>query len=144
VFATRSPYRPNPIGLSLVELRKVSAGEIVVVGADLVDGTPVYDIKPWLPWADRPVGGEGQTGFADEAPAAGLTVEFAGEFAGHELAAELAQILALDPRPAYQRGDAARVYGMTYAGHEVQWRVDDERAQLQVIAIRKSIDKGPE
>jgi tRNA (adenine37-N6)-methyltransferase len=49
VFATRSPHRPNPIGLSLVKLVEVEAHSIVVAGADLVDGTPILDIKPYLP-----------------------------------------------------------------------------------------------
>ena len=143
VFATRSPYRPNPIGLSLVSLLSVAPGRLLVGGGDLVDGTPIYDIKPWLPWADRPVD-VGGGGFAAEPPVARLEVGFAGDLGGHPLAAQLIPILALDPRPAYQRGDASRVYGMDFGGHEIQWRVDDVRGQLQVIAIRKSENKGPE
>lgn len=49
LFATRTPHRPNPIGLSLVQLIRVDKDGIVVSGADLVDGTPVLDIKPYLP-----------------------------------------------------------------------------------------------
>jgi hypothetical protein len=71
-------------------------------------------------------------------------VGFAGDLAAHPLASQLVSILALDPRPAYQRGDAARTYGMEFGGHEVQWQVDDATARLQVIAIRKSENKGPE
>ena len=52
VFASRAPYRPNPIGLSCVELVAVR-GRVVEVGAhDLLDGTPILDLKPYLPYAD--------------------------------------------------------------------------------------------
>ena len=49
VFATRSPHRPNPIGLSLVELVEIKNDILILAGADLVDGTPILDIKPYLP-----------------------------------------------------------------------------------------------
>mgnify|MGYP003289718479 CR=1 FL=1 len=52
VFATRSPYRPNPIGLSCVKLLRIEENDLVVAGADLMDGTPISDIKPYLPYAD--------------------------------------------------------------------------------------------
>lgn len=52
VFASRSPYRPNPLGLSCVELLEIAGRELRVRGFDLLDGTPVYDIKPYLPYAD--------------------------------------------------------------------------------------------
>lgn len=145
VFASRSPYRPNPIGLSLVKLCRVMPDRMVVAGADLVDGTPIYDIKPWLAWADRPVGGEEEAGgFAGAAPEAALEVAFAFGLERHPLAPDLERILGFDPRPAYQRGWVGRTYGMVYAGHEVQWQVDDVRGCVQVISIRESIEKKPE
>ncbi len=52
VFACRAPYRPNPIGLSLVELEAVEGLTLRVRGHDLLDGTPILDIKPYLPYAD--------------------------------------------------------------------------------------------
>lgn len=52
VFATRSPHRPNPIGLSCVELLHVEGREIYVGKSDLLDGTPILDIKPYLSYAD--------------------------------------------------------------------------------------------
>jgi tRNA-Thr(GGU) m(6)t(6)A37 methyltransferase TsaA len=48
VFATRSPRRPNPIGLTTVELRRREGIELHVRGIDMLDGTPVLDIKPYL------------------------------------------------------------------------------------------------
>jgi tRNA-Thr(GGU) m(6)t(6)A37 methyltransferase TsaA len=52
VFATRSPYRPNPIGLSCVRLERVEGRRIYVSEFDLLDGTPIYDIKPYVAYAD--------------------------------------------------------------------------------------------
>ncbi|KFN42571.1 tRNA (N6-threonylcarbamoyladenosine(37)-N6)-methyltransferase TrmO [Arenimonas oryziterrae] len=52
VLATRSPHRPNPIGLSAVELVAVEDGGLRVRGLDLLDGTPILDIKPYVPYAD--------------------------------------------------------------------------------------------
>ena len=52
VLATRSPHRPNPIGLSAVELVSVAPDGLRVRGLDLLDGTPILDIKPYVPYAD--------------------------------------------------------------------------------------------
>lgn len=52
VFATRSPFRPNNIGLSCVRLEKIDGTELIVSGADLMDGTELVDIKPYVPYAD--------------------------------------------------------------------------------------------
>lgn len=54
VLATRAPRRPNPIGLSLVRLDRVEGARVHVLGVDLLDGTPVLDLKPWFPDADTP------------------------------------------------------------------------------------------
>ena len=48
VFATRSPRRPNPLGLTTVELRRREGGDLHVRGVDMLDGTPILDIKPYL------------------------------------------------------------------------------------------------
>lgn len=52
VFATRAPYRPNPIGLSCVKLIEVTKLKIVIAESDILDGSPVIDIKPYLPYSD--------------------------------------------------------------------------------------------
>ena len=52
VFATRSTHRPNGIGQSVVKLEKVEPGRLWLSGIDLLDGTPVLDIKPYVPYAD--------------------------------------------------------------------------------------------
>jgi len=52
IFATRSPVRPNPIGLTVVECVEIQGNRIKIKGADMLDGTPLLDIKPWLPTID--------------------------------------------------------------------------------------------
>jgi tRNA-Thr(GGU) m(6)t(6)A37 methyltransferase TsaA len=52
VLATRSPHRPNPIALSAMELLRIEGTVLHVRGLDLLDGTPVLDVKPYLPWTD--------------------------------------------------------------------------------------------
>ena len=130
VFATRSPFRPNPLGLSCVRLEGVELstpdGPVLwVSGADLVDGTPILDIKPYLPYADcRP---EAVGGFAGEAPEERLTVDIPPELLARIPEARreaLTGVLAQDPRPPYQN-DPDRVYGFGFAGLEVRFRVGD-------------------
>lgn len=132
VFATRSPYRPNPIGLSCVRLERIEPdsprGPVLHIrGADLMDGTPIYDIKPYLPYADcHP---EAAGGFAAQRPEERLAVELPEPWLSMippEDRAALTGVLAQDPRPAYQR-DPERVYGLSFAGLEVRFRVDGKR-----------------
>ena len=130
VFATRSPFRPNPIGLSCVKLEGVDwdtpEGPVLrVAGGDLVDGTPIFDIKPYIPYADcRP---EATGGFAGAAPEETLAVEFPPgllERVPGDRRAALTGVLAQDPRPPYQN-DPDRVYGFGFAGLEVRSTVRD-------------------
>ncbi len=65
LFSTRAPKRPNPIGLSVVELLKVEGNTLYVKGADILDGTPLIDIKPFVPEFDSPK--NTRTGWLDEA-----------------------------------------------------------------------------
>lgn len=128
VFATRSPFRPNPIGLSCVRLLGVEStaeGQVLMVeGADLLDGTPILDIKPYLPFTDcRP---EAVGGFASEQYGDKLTVHLpdeTGSFLTEDQKNALLGILRGDPRPAYQK-DTERVYRMNFAGTTVSFTVD--------------------
>lgn len=136
VFATRSPFRPNPIGLSAVELLSVTFspdGPVLEIGgADLMDGTPILDIKPYLP-ADAIT--EIRSGFATgaaNAVAVEIPVELAALFTPQELAA-LRGLLAQDPRPAYQ-DDAARTYTVTFAGKDIDFQV--AAGNVHVRAVR--------
>ena len=128
VFATRSTFRPNPLGLSLVRLKKVSTQKEIclhVEGADLIHGTPVYDIKPYLPWvASQPYA---LSGFAVD----DQTIDFPIQYAPQAVAALanesslqtlIEQVLRHDPRPAYQQ-DPQRVYGCHLQNVNVQWQV---------------------
>lgn len=130
VFATRSPFRPNALGLSCVRLLAVekdaAPGPVLrVAGADLMDGTPIFDIKPYLPYADcRP---EAAGGFAPDAGRTLAVVYAAGmeESLPADKRAALTGLLARDPRPPYQN-DPARVYVLPFAGREVRFRVEGE------------------
>jgi len=136
VFATRSPFRPNPIGLSCVRLLRIEPGPVLVVqGADLVDGTPVYDIKPYLPYADSHP--DARSGFASTAPPPALTVEDPERLLDSipsNLRNTLCQTLAQDPRPHYQ-DNPDRVYAMLFDKWEVQFRVDG--SSLTVTSVKK-------
>ena len=128
VFATRSPFRPNPIGLSAVKLEKVDIhpelGPVLhVSGADLMDGTPIYDIKPYIPYADCIPDAKG--GFTRETDNSLLEVIFPEnllEIIPFEKQKAVMQILAFDPRPSYQEDDE-RIYGVEFAGFDIRFRV---------------------
>ena len=138
VFATRSPFRPNAVGLSCVKLEGVAheegSGDVLIVsGADLMDGTPIYDVKPYLPYADAHP--EARGGFAPS-PKETVAVDCPPEL----LAAlpegqreALLGVLAQDPRPQYQH-DPERVYGMSFGGWDVKFRVRGERLEVLSLA----------
>ena len=137
VFATRSPFRPNPIGLSSVEMKQAIETDegpvLVVVGADLLDGTPIYDIKPYLPEFDSHP--DAKAGFVEDAQYTTLEVEIAPELMDRipqQHRESLIQALEQDPRPHYQ-DDPERVYGMKYADLEIRFKVCGKR--LIVIEI---------
>lgn len=140
VFATRSPFRPNPIGLSSVKLDRIqlhtTLGPILhVSGADLMDGTPIYDIKPYLPYTDSHP--EARGGFTEHTLSHILSVEIADSLLAKIPPAKqqgLLQILAQDPRPSYQSKDPERIYGMQFDGFEIKFMVTDH--VLQVITIQ--------
>ena len=135
VFATRSPFRPNPVGLSCVKLLEIrdtaEEGTVLVVsGADLMDGTPIYDIKPYVPYTDcHP---EATGGFTDHMSSYLLQVEDPEgrlESVPEDLRKALIGVLSHDPRPSYQN-DPERVYGMSFAGFNVRFRVHEERLTI--------------
>lgn len=141
VFATRSPYRPNPIGLSCVELIGIDfdspdAPALLVRGADLLDGTPIYDIKPYLPFTDSHPDARG--GFADGVRDYRLKVDFPEELltlVPEEKREDLVRILEGDPHPSYKK-DSEREYGMKFSDFEVFFKTDG--ATLTVTRVEKS------
>ena len=138
VFATRSPYRPNPIGLSSVKLERMEQtrdeGTVLIVrGADLLDGTPIYDIKPYLAYSDSHPDAIG--GFADPVRNYALKVDFCKELLSKVHISKqkaLIEILEQDPRPSYQN-DPQREYGMRFADYEIFFKVDGDR--LTVVRV---------
>lgn len=133
VFASRAPNRPNGLGLSLVRLLAVEAGALRVAGIDAVDGTPVYDIKPYLPWCEAlpEATSDWSTGtpFAREESAVSIPLALAAEL-GDATVRLLRQVLRLDLQPAYQ-DEPERIYGMMLAGWNITWRaLPDNRVEV--------------
>lgn len=58
VFSTCAPTRPNPLGLSVVQVLQVDGNRLQVQGIDMLDGTPILDLKPYVPWGSPPEAGE--------------------------------------------------------------------------------------
>jgi tRNA-Thr(GGU) m(6)t(6)A37 methyltransferase TsaA len=143
VFATRSPFRPNPLGLSCVkitgiEMESVNGPLIHVAGADLMDGTPIYDIKPYVRYADaRP---EAVCGYVDDLHERSLKVvlptELSAKITDKEIIPSLIQTLQLDPRPSYH-DDPEREYGMSFDKYNVRFKVDGQ--VLEVIAVEQRV-----
>ncbi len=134
VFATRSPFRPNSLGLSVVKIEEINGCTLTVSGADLLNGTPIYDIKPYLPYADSVP--EASNGWALAEKGAILTVDFPAELRRlipENKLAGLIELLAQDPRPQYQNSPE-RVYTMAFVKYQVSFRVNGDT--LIVIGIR--------
>ena len=136
VFATRSPFRPNAIGMSSLRLERVERsperGPVLhVLGADMLDGTPIFDIKPYVPYSDSHP--EATGGFTDKTSFRKLAVSIPTALEA-KLPEGLREVLENDPRPVYH-DDPERVYGMEYAGAEVKFRVEND--VLTVLDIKK-------
>lgn len=153
VFATRSPFRPNPLGLSSVRLVGIENGELIVSGADVLDGTPIYDIKPYLSFSDSHP--DAQNGFAEEtkdyrlvvrwdeiglitdkSPTNNLLITYYSPtnriLLKEQVKEEMEYILSQDPRPAYQ-DDPEREYKMDYAGYTVTFVVNKQEVIVKKV-----------
>lgn len=129
VFATRSPFRPNNIGLSSVKLERIELEEkgpvLYVSGIDLRDGTPIYDIKPYLPFTDCHV--DAREGFAHDVKDYELEVDFPQDLLAvfpQEKQSAIIEVLKQDPRPSYH-DDPERKYGVAFAGYDVHFTVEN-------------------
>ncbi len=146
VFATRAPYRPNPIGLSCVRLEGIDFGGaegpvLRVRGADMLNGTPIYDIKPYLPFVDSHP--EATGGFAAPVAAHALRVEFPPrllECVPEHARAALVEVLSQDPRPSYQ-DDPSRLYGLPFAGVDVRFTVEGDVLTVREVAPYEEMGK---
>ncbi len=148
VFASRSTFRPNPIGLSVVELNSIEVKNSKVIlhllGCDLLNQTPVLDIKPYLPYVDAIPDALG--GFASEKPESIIDVTFtelaknqceqASLRLGEDIITLITQILALDPKPSYQSNnlDKDRIYRMKLYDFDLSWQYC-ENNKIKVLAI---------
>ena len=134
VFASRSPFRPNRLGLSSVRLEKIENNSILVSGADLADGTPIYDIKPYIEYTDSHT--DVRCGFVERREWEKLEV-FLPENLPEDLEdiEGLVQALEQDPRPHYQNSPE-KTYGMNYSGYEIRFRVDEKK--LSVLGITRN------
>lgn len=141
VFASRATHRPNGIGQSVVRLDKVEAGRLHLSGIDLLDGTPILDIKPYVPYADSLP--ETRNAIAPQAPqaiavswqaAARQTAEQHAQRLQQPLCELIEQCLAQDPRPAYQQPDVQRRYGVRLWDVEVHWHYP-QPGHICVLAV---------
>lgn len=142
VFATRATHRPNGIGQSVVALDKIEPGKLYLSGIDLLDGTPVLDIKPYVPYADCI--SNATNSMADAAP---RLIEVNWQPQALQQATEQAQrlqqpllelieqCLAQDPRPAYQTPQPERRYGTRLWDVELRWHYPqpDQICVLEVV-----------
>ena len=142
VFATRSPFRPNPIGLSAVKLEKIDYEDkqgpvLYISGCDLMDGTPIYDIKPYLPFADSIPSATG--GFTEQTEERTLELNFPQQLLEKIPSYKrktLCAVLSGDPRPSYQ-SDADRIYGFSFAEFEISFKVENKKLTVTSVEYRK-------
>ncbi len=149
VFATRSPHRPNPIGLTPVQLIRVEKRRLVVGEVDLIDGTPILDIKPYVPAIDSfpqsKAGWVDEIGRAQDEPPrfrvalselAEAQAAFLEEEWGLEILEKAARRLALDPSP--HRTRRIRRQGSEFLMSCGAWRVFFTVAGEMVEVLRLS------
>jgi tRNA-Thr(GGU) m(6)t(6)A37 methyltransferase TsaA len=145
VFATRSPYRPNPIGMSAVELLGIEGLRLRVQNLDILDGTPILDLKPYIPYSDAIV--EATNGWLEEAyrpvdpiprhevvfaPRARAQLDYLERHAVI-LAPHIEEVLRLGPTPhpyrrIKQNGDG---YVLAYKAWRIDFSVRDLRIEVQ-------------
>lgn len=135
VFATRSPFRPNNLGLSCVKLENTQNGMLTVSGVDLLDGTPIYDIKPYIPYTD--IREDAMGGFAEENKNHRLKISDGIEkldIIPDEKKETVIDCLCDDPRPSYQN-DSDRIYSMLFSKWDIHFKVNDEN--IIIIGVDK-------
>lgn len=145
VFATRSPNRPNSMGLSSVRLRRVIKTErygavLEIEGADILSGTAIFDIKPYIPYSDSHPDAIGS--FADRYSQYALKLDIRPELEqllDEEDREAVADILRGDARPSYQQ-DSDRIYTLDYGKYKISFSVKGDT--LQVLDIKQNDDTG--
>lgn len=138
VWASRSPFRPNGLGLSSVKLERVEFDDkygniLVVSGVDMLNETPIYDIKPYIPYAD--IHEDALEGYTRNTKNHRLKVEFEKDLLDkipEDKKEALIEILSLDARPSYDIYEN-KIYAMKYMNFDIKFIVDDNT--LRVIDI---------
>jgi tRNA-Thr(GGU) m(6)t(6)A37 methyltransferase TsaA len=137
VLASRTPHRPNSIGLTLAKLERVEGDKLWLSGVDLVDGTPLLDIKPYLSEADRPEKFTNgwvenleplnvQCTFSESADDEIKTLHEQGKIAdASRFAALVKEVLLLDPRPLSYRERVNERFAIVLGGMDVYARFLD-------------------
>ncbi len=137
VFATRSPFRPNNLGLSCVKFEGIKKDEklgniLVVSGVDLLDNTPIYDIKPYIPYCDSKPNAKGS--FSDDFKDYKIEVFYdENVFFGveNEIKENIIKIISQNPKPAYKTD--IREYKFLFSDYEITFEIKDEKAKILKI-----------
>lgn len=129
VFATRSPQRPNRLGLSLVKLIKIENGSLTIEGGDFLDGTPVFDVKPYIKEIESVP--KARSGWTSEVSNEKLDVVFDCE-CDENLKQNIIEVLSLDPRPRFHE-DGYKQYGSRLGDVDVQWIVENNIVRVKNI-----------
>ena len=144
VFATRSPHRPNRIGLSCVSLFSIDGGILYVGQHDLLNGTPVLDIKPYLPYADAfPNARAGWVDACEEQiyeldlSAVRTQIEWVAAHAGWDLENFLAVQLRSDPTDAKRKRivETEAGYRIAFRTWRVDYRLAGAAPRIEVLAV---------
>lgn len=143
LWATRTMFRPNPLGLSVVKLEDIiyidQQPRLQISGMDIVDKTPVVDIKPYLGYSDAIA--DSVCGVYSTAPQALLQVVFDEKVVATsaeitkeypEFSQLLTETIALQPKPAYQQ-EQGREYATILYRWNICWRIDDSIATVMAI-----------
>lgn len=139
VFATRATHRPNPLGLSVVKLEKIEGTVLHLSGIDLLDGTPIVDIKPYIPYADALPHAHNELAAQEPemievefSPQALIEAETAAERLQQPVVELIQQVLQQDPKPAYQKPDPQREYGCRLWDFDLKWHYP-EPGKIRVL-----------
>ncbi|MBR3968634.1 MAG: tRNA (N6-threonylcarbamoyladenosine(37)-N6)-methyltransferase TrmO [Clostridia bacterium] len=137
VFATRSPFRPNNLGLSCVKLENIKKdnvlGNILIVsGVDLLDNTPIYDIKPYIPYCDCKQNAKGSFGEALKHKKIEVLYDENIFFnIENDIKNVIVKILEQDPKPAYKNDN--KIYKFLFSNYEISYEINENKAKILKI-----------
>lgn len=141
VFASRATFRPNGIGMSAVQFKRVETQDhriwLHLGSCDLVQGTPIIDIKPYIPYSDNVT--NAYAGYASDTPVT-LDVEFESQALSvlpsltSEKRAVIKEVIAQDPRPAYKKNKVdTKIYAVHLYDFNVKFYVNNQQAFVCAI-----------